>query len=173
MHLTKNIYLTGFMGTGKSSVGGRLACRLGIAFIDTDSLITARLGITIEKIFSKKGEDFFRKEEQKVLQEMRHSPPRVIGAGGGMVLSLLNREIFRQGIWINLKATPATIMKRIGPQNYRPLLGKKVKRDGIESLLKKRQPYYDLAPYQIETDGLSPHAVVEKIVKILSSTPTI
>lgn len=171
MDLTKNIYLSGFMGSGKSVVGQALAKRLGIPFIDTDTEIAKTVRLSIEKIFKKKGEDFFREEERKVLGQLRHGIPRVIATGGGMVLSILNREIFRQGVWINLKATPATILSRIGSQKHRPLLGKKVKREEVEKILNARRPYYDLAPYQMETDGLNPGAIVETILTILPTIP--
>ncbi|MBI4412159.1 MAG: shikimate kinase [Deltaproteobacteria bacterium] len=176
--MQKNIYLTGFMGTGKSTVGGLLSVRLGIPFVDTDVQIELTMGLPIDKIFAKKGgEDLFRENEREVLNRLRFRAPLVVACGGGMILSILNREVLREGIWINLKASPATIMDRIGlNQSHpvashlvasRPLLGKKVKREEVENLLLKRQPYYELAPHQVGTDGLSPEGVLTPVLKIV------
>jgi len=155
------------MGSGKTAVGRILSKRLNMSFVDTDKEIEKKLGLSVDKIFKKKGEEFFRNEERNVLQQLRHGIPQVVGAGGGMVLSLLNREIFRQGIWINLNASLAVIMSRIGNQSHRPLLGNKVDREELDRLFKHRRPYYDLAPYQVITDGLNAGAVVELIVRLL------
>ncbi len=164
MNLQKNIYISGFMGTGKTTVGKLVANQLGVLFVDTDRLIEQKLKSPIATIFKKKGEFFFRGEERLVLLQLSSLILSVIGLGGGMVLDYLNRVILNRGIWINLKASPATIMKRISGQKTRPLLGKKVKRDEVEKILQQRRPYYDLAPCQIETDGLAPDAVAGLIV---------
>ncbi|MBI2340375.1 MAG: shikimate kinase [Deltaproteobacteria bacterium] len=166
--MKKNIYLTGFMGTGKSTVGRLLSVRIGIPFLDTDAQIELEIGTTIDRIFAKKGgEELFREKEREVLRRLHFRAPLVVGCGGGMVLSILNREVLRHGIWINLSAYPATIMERIGQAQSRPLLGKKVKRNEVEELFQKRKPYYDLAPHQVETDGLSPEGVLTPVLKIV------
>ena len=156
------------MGTGKSTIGRLLSVRLGIPFVDTDTLIENELKTSIDKIFAKKGgEDFFRDKEREVLRNLRFQAPLVVSLGGGMVLSVLNREVLRGGIWINLSAAPATVMSRIGGDTSRPLLGKKAKREEIDDLLKQRQPYYMMAPHQVETDGLSPEGVLTLVLKII------
>ncbi len=174
----KNIYLSGFMGSGKTTVGKLLANCLGISFIDTDSLIEKKTGMTISQIFSKKGESFFREQERLVLLSLSHESPSVISLGGGMILSESNRRVIAEGIWVNLKATPATLIKRlehfpetlvapkkktVSKARRRPLLGIKIKRENLEELLRQRRPYYNLASIQVETDGLSANAVMGNI----------
>lgn len=155
------------MGTGKSTVGPRLASFLGLPFLDSDKLLEMRLGKTIAQIFSKKGEPFFRKEEAKLLLDFFQKPPHVASLGGGIVLATENRDILRSGTWINLKASTPTILKRVGSKKIRPLLGKKIRRETIEALLKERQSFYDMAPHQIETDTLSMDGVITEIMRIL------
>lgn len=155
------------MGTGKSTIGKLLAKHLSLPFVDTDLLIEQKLKMPIEKIFKKHGEPFFRAEEQKLLQQIRSQAPCIASLGGGMVLSSANRDILRDGFWINLKLTPALIFDRIKNEEKRPLLGKKPKREDIENILKARQPYYDQAPHQIDISGLSPEGVVEEILEIV------
>lgn len=167
VRLNKHIFLTGFMGTGKSTVGPRLASFLGLPFLDTDKCLETRLKKTIAQIFSKKGEPFFRKEEAGLLLEFFQKPPHVASLGGGIILAAANRDVLRIGTWINLKASIPTILKRAGSKKIRPLLGKKIRRDTVDALLKERQSFYDMAPHQIETDSLSVDGVVIEIMKII------
>lgn len=171
MLLKKNIYISGFMGTGKTTVGKLLANRLDVLFIDTDQFIEQNLKMSIAQIFKKKGESFFRQQERLLLLRLSCLTSSVIGLGGGMVLDYSNRIILNEGIWINLKASSAAIMKRIAGQKTRPLLGKKVKREEVEKILQQRRPYYDLAPCQIETDGFTPDTVAGLIVNCLETVP--
>jgi len=167
MGLKKHIYLSGFMGSGKSTIGPLLARRLNVPFTDMDRLIEHELNMPIKKIFTKKGEFFFRSYETHVLVKLQHRRDQIISVGGGVVLRYANRTILKKGLWINLDCTPAVILKRVGNKTKRPLLGRKIKREHIESLFRLRRPFYDLAPYQIDTGTLSPQAVVEKIVRII------
>lgn len=172
LYLKSHVYLSGFMGTGKTTVGKMLAQKLNIPFIDTDSFLETTLKQTISAIFKKKrGEDFFREQEYLALRTIRHFRPHVVSVGGGAVLKLLNREILRTGIWINLVASPAVIMQRISDPKTRPLLKqKKNLRENIETLLWSRNPFYQLAPYQLDTSFLSPDAVVKKIINIIDQS---
>ena len=170
VRVQRHIFLTGFMGTGKTTVGPRLASLLGLPFLDTDRYLEARIGKTIPQIFARKGESFFRKEETKLLLEFFQKTPHVLSLGGGIILAEGNRGILSRGIWINLKAMPATILKRVGSKKTRPLLKKKNQREIIEELLNGRRPLYDLAPFQIETDTLSVDGVIAKIFQILKMT---
>lgn len=171
--IQKHIYLSGFMGVGKSTVGRLLAKKLLIPFMDTDELIAQKCRMTIERIFAERGEAFFRDQERSLLKNLRRIKPHCVSLGGGIILNAANREIFREGLWINLKATPATLMARLTGATGRPLLGGPFNREKIDTLLRQRRPYYDLAPIQIETDGLSPDAVAETILKkALQATQT-
>lgn len=155
------------MGAGKSTIGRLLAKHLSLPFIDTDSLIEKKLGMPITKVFKKKGESFFRSEEQKLLQNISRQSPQVVSLGGGIILNPVNRDILKKGVWINLKLAPAVIFERVKDQENRPLLGKKPKQETIEDILKQRQLFYNSASHQIETTGLSPEGVVEEILKIV------
>lgn len=169
LYLKSHVYLSGFMGTGKTISGKILARRLNIPFIDTDSFLETILKQTISAIFKKRrGEDFFREQEYLALRAIRHFRPHIVSVGGGAVLKLLNREILRTGIWINLHASPAIIMSRLEQTSNRPLLkSKKNLRENIETLLQIRNPFYQLAPYHLDTSSLSPEAVVEKLMEIV------
>lgn len=166
----KHIYLTGFMGTGKTSTGLVLAGLLRRPFVDLDKKIERIEGLSITDIFSDKGEDYFRTLESDQLSQISHAqPPFVASLGGGIILKEENRTILRQGLWINLNASSATIWNRIAQSTTRPLLGLKPSRDELEQKLLSRQPLYSLAPFQIATDGLSTDAVAKNIVAKLKA----
>lgn len=156
------------MGAGKSSTGRHLAHKSGAAFIDSDQCLEKRCGMSITDIFLMHGEPYFRQVESRLLLELAQDPvKKVISLGGGVVLSPANRDILKTGHWVFLAATPATILKRIGPTQHRPLLGKSISREDIEKLLQVRLPLYRQAPLRVETDGLSPLAVAEKIAGLV------
>lgn len=163
--MPRHIYLSGFMGTGKTTIGKLLAARLNRPFLDTDHLIESKLKLSVQQIFTKHGEDFFRHEEYLALQSLNGLRPHVISLGGGIVLRYANRLILQQGVWINLNSSPARILQRTANSRRRPLLKSANKRETIEALLKARAPYYALAPHQIDTEWLHPGAVVDRIVK--------
>lgn len=155
------------MGTGKTTAARMAALRLGVSFLDTDLLIEKKFKLTVSQIFAKKGEGAFRKAETEIIRATLFLPPQVIATGGGAVLALANRDVFYQGIWINLNSDPAVILKRLMGKKNRPLLGKKATREAIESLLYPRLPFYRLAKHQIETGSFSPDAIVDDILKIV------
>lgn len=161
----QSIYISGFMGTGKSTVGLELARRLALPFLDTDRAISAKVGRSIRWIFSKKGEAFFRAQEIDLLLSLTHQRPQVISLGGGMVADPRNREIFRRGLWVNLNCLPSVLEKRLQGNKTRPLLGDK--KSSIHSLLNQRRPTYNLAPNQMDTTGKSVDAIAEKIIYLL------
>ncbi len=164
--MNKHLYLTGFMGSGKTAVGVILSRRLNIPFIDTDALIEKKIGCSINDIFSQKGEVYFRECEREIIRDLP-SYPSVVSVGGGAILSFANREIFKKGVWVNLQASASVIFKRIVGTKHRPLLSGVITQDEIENRLRSRRPYYDLAKYQVNTDGLSPQAVVDVILRLV------
>jgi shikimate kinase len=164
-----NIYLVGFMGTGKTSVGFQLAKDKGWSFVDLDELIEFKEQRKIVDIFAKDGEAYFRKVEKKILSQVSTQKKFVVACGGGVVLDKSNLKLMKEtGTVICLSATPEEILKRVSSHNSRPLLnvGKPKKR--IELLLKMRAPYYIQADKMIDTSGLSIKQVVKKISKILA-----
>ena len=110
----KNIFLIGMMGTGKSTLGVKLAEKLEWSFVDLDTQIEKKAGISISEIFSKQGEETFRDMESEILVEVCRNNHQVIATGGGIILRDKNRMLMKkQGYQIWLKATPETIFTRV------------------------------------------------------------
>ena len=161
-----NIILTGFMGTGKTAVGKRLAKRLGWRFVDVDELIEANAKKSIPAIFSQHGEGVFRRLEQRTIRRVTRSSEQVIATGGGAFLDAKNRARLRvSGPVICLTARPQTILARVKPRlGTRPLL--QSGRDSlstIRTLLRQRALAYTKADISLETSDLSVDAVVDRL----------
>ncbi|HET6466394.1 MAG TPA: 3-dehydroquinate synthase [Nitrospiria bacterium] len=164
----KNVVLIGFMGTGKSEVGKRLAGELGWSFEDSDLWIQKRAGRTIPEIFKQSGEAHFRKLERDVVAELADRKSCVIATGGGVVMNPVNlRRLRRNGILIGLEASPDAILARTAGME-RPLLqhGRRIER--IRQLLKVRLPHYRLSDHRIDTTRKTPGLVVKMIRDIVS-----
>jgi 3-dehydroquinate synthase len=164
----QNIVLIGFMGTGKSEVGKRLAGELGWSFEDTDLWIQKRAGRTIPEIFKQSGEAHFRKLERDVVAELADRKSCVIATGGGVVMNPVNlRRLKRNGTLIGLDASPDAILSRTaGPS--RPLLQHGRRMERIQKLLKARRPYYRLSDHRIDTTHKTPEFVVKMVRDIVS-----
>ncbi len=163
-----NIVLTGFMGTGKSKIGKRLAKRLGMSYLDTDELIEEREKDSVPAIFKKKGEEYFRRLETKVVKEVALLDNFVISTGGGVVLREGNiRLLKKNALIICLFANPEVILKRTKGDDNRPLLGVNNQKKRIEKLLALRKPYYEKADFSVDTSALDSEGVVEEIIEFL------
>mgnify|MGYP001576277724 CR=1 FL=1 len=163
-----NIILVGFMGTGKSVVGKKLAAKLDRDFVELDDMIETREKMPIKDIFEKKGEPYFRLVEKEVVKEAAHRKDIVISAGGGVIIDEENfKNLKNSGTIICLKASPETILKRTIGLKTRPLLNVQDPKKKIEELLKKREPYYNKADFSINTDNLSIGSIVLKIMSLL------
>ncbi|MEM7816962.1 MAG: shikimate kinase [Candidatus Aenigmatarchaeota archaeon] len=161
-----NIYLVGFMGVGKTTVGKILAEKLNKEFIETDELIEKKENKTIVEIFAQKGEPYFRKLEKEILQEIAKRDNLVVSCGGGLICNEENLKTLKEtGLVFNLTASSKTIYDRTKNYKNRPLLNVDNPLRQIETLLEKRKPYYDKAHYSINTEGISPHQVVELILE--------
>jgi shikimate kinase len=159
-----NIYLVGFMGTGKTAVGKELAKKKKWQFLDLDDLIELREKMTIADIFAQKGEPYFRRLEKMVLKDVAKEKKFVIACGGGIVIDKDNINTMKgSGKVICLAATPEAIWKRVRDFKHRPLLNVADPQKRIELLLKLRAPYYAQADRTIDTSKLSIEKVVEKI----------
>jgi shikimate kinase len=159
-----NIILVGFMGTGKSVVGKKLATKLNRDFVELDDMIETREKMPIKDIFEKKGEPYFR----LVVKEAARRKNIVISAGGGAIVDEENfKNLKNSGTIICLKASPETILKRTIGLKTRPLLNVQDPKKKIEELLKKREPYYNKADFSINTDNLSIGSIVLKIMSLL------
>jgi len=172
----RNIVLVGFMGTGKTSVGQRLAEHLEMSFVDMDCLIEEREGKSIPRIFDEDGEPHFRALERTLAQELAAGERLVIGAGGGIVLDPDNiRDFSRSGLVVCLLAEPEVILARVATDTNRPLLAVDDKMQKILALLEQRRPLYEAIPHRVETGGLNVEEVAERVIDIyekqLDSSP--
>jgi shikimate kinase len=159
------IIITGFMGTGKSFVGKMLAEKLGYVFKDMDEIIVKENGMTISEIFDKFGEAFFRSLEMEVLERELIGERMVISTGGGAVIAAENRKIMRrEGLVVNITATPEAIFERLMYDNNRPLLMGVDRISLIKKILAERDAYYADADIQIDTTGKNVDDVVREII---------
>jgi shikimate kinase len=165
----KNIYLVGFMATGKTHVGKELAKKKKWHFLDLDELIEFRERRKISDIFAKEGEPYFRRVENKILKEVSKEKKFVVACGGGIVINPENIKIMKEtGAIICLSASPEVILKRTLSSGERPLLKVAEPKKQIDLLLKLRAPYYARADKIIDTSRLSVKEVVDKIIKLIS-----
>ncbi len=164
----KNIYIVGFMGTGKTVVAKLLAERLGKEFVEMDDVIQKRRGKKIVDIFAQDGEEAFRKSESDLLDELSRVCDLVVSCGGGLICNEINLKLLKKsGIVFCLRATAATIYERTKKYDHRPLLNVDKPLEKVAALLEMRAPYYNQAHYSIDTDSISPDEVVDKIIDLL------
>ncbi len=159
------IVLTGFMGTGKTVVGRRLAERLALPFIDLDDAIEAAASMAIPEIFASEGESGFRRRERELIASVASHDSCVVATGGGAVLDPENVRNLRTGAFlICLVAEPAVILQRLGADARRPLLQSPDRLARIRELLEQRGPAYAQADLCIETSGADVEEIVDRIV---------
>jgi len=155
----RSIVLVGMMGAGKSSIGRRLASRLGIPFIDADMEIESAAGMTIPEIFEKHGEPYFRAGEARVIARLLDNGPQVLATGGGSVMDPQTRALIGQkGISIWLKADIDVLLKRTKRRNDRPLVEK------IKDLLPVREPIYAQADIIIQSRDEPHDTIIDEIM---------
>ena len=153
------------MGAGKSTVGRKLAKKLGLQFFDSDQEIENRTGASINLIFEIEGEDGFRKREAGVIDELTNYPDVVLATGGGAVLDPVNRScLVERGLVVYLRTDIKQLVKRISRDTKRPLLNTDNPVKKMEELLAERAPIYeDMADLVVDTDRLSVPKIVDKI----------
>ncbi len=163
--LKSNIFLTGFMGAGKSSVGRVLADLLKCSFADLDEMIVQREGRSIAEIFAVDGEDYFRDCETAILNELpQQQEAAVYSTGGGLVIREENRRQMRRlGRIIYLKASWPTLMVRLQQSVDRPLVTPERDWDKLKNLWTRRQAFYADADIVVDTEGLAPLQVAQDI----------
>jgi len=155
----RSIVLVGMMGAGKSSIGRRLASRLGIPFIDADAEIESAAGMTIPEIFEKHGEPYFRAGEARVIARLLDNGPQVLATGGGSLMDPQTRALIGQkGISIWLKADVDVLLKRTKRRNDRPLVEK------IKDLLPVREPIYAQADIIIQSRDEPHDTIIDEIM---------
>jgi len=176
MNIEQHLILTGFMGSGKSSVGRELANMLQNPFIDLDEYIEKQTGLTITEIFTRQGEGDFRRLETRFLQEVLHCPPLIVSTGGGTIISEENRRLMQaSGYVVFLDASWETLTERTAASCSRPLLqspektatDNRFRQQKIKDLLNKRKPLYEKCHLKITTDNLSVSQVARTIIRQL------
>jgi shikimate kinase len=157
----RNLILTGFMGTGKSTVGQMLAARLERVFFDMDTAIEHRTGLTVPRIFAQYSEPFFRAIEKGICHELALQQHLVIATGGGALIDDDNRDIMQQtGFVVCLTASPDSIEARLKQSDARPLAGR------WRELLALRQPVYAQFAHCIDTTDKMPETITEEILTL-------
>jgi len=169
MEMGKNLVLIGFMGTGKSSVGIRLAQKMKRNFVDMDREIELISGMSISDIFKNYGEVRFRSEESLMAIKVGKQQDLVIATGGGAVLLSENITALREnGILICLDASPADIYARVNrKKGTRPLLKKNITIQDIARLLQEREPFYANADIRVNTSGKDLDTVINEIFQVI------
>ncbi len=168
----RTIVLVGMMGVGKSTVGKRLANRLGVTFIDADAEIEQAAGLTIPEIFEKYGEAHFRDGERRVIARLlREEPAHVLAAGGGAFNDPETRErIAKRAISVWLTADLAVLASRVARRNNRPLLaGEGETLEKLQALSAVRDPVYALANLTIDTSEGNPEDSVSRVITALEA----
>ncbi len=162
----KNIILIGFMGAGKSHVGRLLADRLSVPFLDIDNEIAEKENMSIDELFRTRGEEEFRKIENRLIKQNESRKSSVIVCGGGAVLDSRNIDSLRKnGLLVYLKAGEEEILERMTGLSDRPLLNVDDRVGEIKRLLCKREPrYQEIADIIIDTSGLSPEEVMKEVM---------
>ena len=167
----KNIFLVGFMGAGKSTIGKIVADKIGYGFCDADKFIEEQTGTTITQIFADHGEEHFRDLESESTEALACRDNQVIATGGGVVQRDRNWEAMKAGgITIYLRATLESVWERIKDDNTRPLLQVDNPVETARELLSKRTPMYERADIIIDTDSLSPTQVADEILSKISGS---
>ena len=164
-----NLYIIGFMGSGKSSLSLELD-KINIRkLISTDELIENRIGMSISDIFDRHGEAFFRKQEHMLLCDISKNDGQIIDCGGGLPLNPLNRELIKaSGRCIYLKVSPETVILRLEKDESRPLLRNKKSIKEISLMLNERVKIYEsIADISIDSNKLSPKEKAEKLIPYL------
>ncbi len=156
---SRSIVLVGMMGAGKSSIGRRLAGRLGIPFIDADTEIENAAGMTIPEIFDKHGEPYFRAGEKRVIARLLDNGPQVLATGGGAVMDQNTRDLIHiKGISVWLRADLDVLIKRTKRRNDRPLAEK------LKDLLPQREPVYSMSDIVVQSRDEPHETIIDEIL---------
>jgi shikimate kinase len=169
-----HLILTGFMGTGKTEVGRRLARALGRAFVDTDRLVEAKTGRSVAAIFADDGEAAFRALERDAVAEACGLPDAVIATGGGALVDPENRRrLAAAGPIVCLTATPEEILRRVGRTDTRPLLAglpsDEARIERIREMLASRAGAYGSATHVVDTSDCTPDQVVQRVRTVMEA----
>jgi len=165
--MKQHIYLIGFMGTGKTTISHKLQQLTQAEEVDMDAWIVEKNGMSINDMFEKYGETYFRDRETDAIREIAGYAPAIVSCGGGAVLRDENTHIMKEsGRIVLLTATPKTVYERVKDSTDRPLLNGNMNVEHIANLMEKRRKAYEEAcDIQVETDGKTPHEIAKEILQ--------
>lgn len=168
---SRSIVLVGLMGSGKSSVGRRLAYRLGLKFADADDEIERAANKSIPEIFEEHGEDYFRAGERRVIARLLREGPQVLATGGGAYMNGDTRTAIRAaGVSVWLKADLHLLMRRVTKRSNRPLLKTKDPEATMRGFIEKRYPVYAEADVTVESRDVPHDVMAEAVIATLSKS---
>ncbi|MBN9023204.1 MAG: shikimate kinase [Rhizobiales bacterium] len=166
----RTIVMVGMMGAGKSSIGRRLAARLGLPFADADTEIEQAANATISEIFETHGEAYFRDGERRVIQRLLDGSPKVLATGGGAFVNAETRAAIRAaGISVWLKADRDLILQRVRRRSNRPLLKTSNPEATVDQLLAVRDPIYAEADIHVQSRDVAHEIVIADILSALEA----
>jgi shikimate kinase len=166
----RSIVFIGMMGAGKSSVGRRLASRLGLPFVDADAEIEKAAGCSIPEMFERYGEHYFRDGERRVIARLLENGPQVLATGGGAWMNPETRaSVAARGISVWLKADIDVLLRRVKRRSNRPLLAGDDAEQTLERLVEERYPVYALADITVQSRDVSHEQVVDEVVEGLGA----
>ena len=164
----RTVALVGLMGAGKSSIGRRLAQRLGLPFVDADAEIEKAAGATIEEIFEHEGESAFRAGERRVIARLLEEPPHVLATGGGAFMDAATRGLLAErAVTVWLRADLDLLLSRVARRSNRPLLKDVDPRATLERLIAERYPVYARSDITVDSIDGPPEATVERVLQAL------
>jgi shikimate kinase len=164
----RSLVLVGMMGAGKSSIGRKLAQRLGLPFIDADVEIEQAAGMSISDIFAKHGEPYFRAGEARVIARLLEGGPQVLATGGGAFMHPQSRESIRhKGISVWLKADFDVLLRRIKRRSDRPMLKTDDPAETLRRLMAERDPVYAEADVTVMSRDVPHEAIIAEILSAL------
>jgi len=166
----RTIALVGLMGVGKSTVGRRLAARLGLPFADGDDEIERAAGMSVSEIFATMGEAAFRDGEARVMRRLLEGPRMVMATGGGAVLNTETRELLKVNtVMVWLKADLKTVANRVQRRDTRPLLRGKDALQALTAMAEVRYPVYEQAHLTVDSGSGAHSEAVDAIIKALNT----
>ncbi len=164
-NIPKTIVLIGMMGVGKTSIGRRLAKRLGVGFTDSDHEVELAAKCLISDIFDIYGEEVFRDVQHRVIKRLLNEPVHVLATGGSAFADPETQKVIKEnGISVWLKAPTDTILPRIERRNHRPQFTEGDIQETLERLMKHYSPYYEKADIHIDCSKSTPDATTEKLL---------
>ena len=166
----KTVVLVGLMGAGKTSIGRRLAARIGLPFVDADNEIAEAAGCSVEDIFALHGEAAFRDGERRVIARLLQGPRHVLATGGGAYMDPETRKHVRErGVSVWLRASLDTLVRRTSRRSDRPLLKGRMTRQVLTRLMEKRYPIYAEADIVVDSSDNPAEQTVERVVAALDT----